>query len=174
MRYYIDCEFDGHNGPLLSIALVREDGDSIHIEADVAASRDIWVLRNVVPLMEQHKAAKSAKVYHDQVGPVIRAFLLNDPHPVIISDSPVDIGRFCRALSTGPDGNWASADFPRMSFEVHNVDCYPTDLEGAVQHNAWWDAKALQHKLAKAMSASGQDQNAQKPDSITRKDLPND
>jgi hypothetical protein len=23
------------------------------------------------------------------------------------------------------------------------VDCYPTTLEGAVRHNAWWDAMAL-------------------------------
>ena len=32
MRYYLDTEFDGHNGPLLSLALVPETGeDSIHI-----------------------------------------------------------------------------------------------------------------------------------------------
>lgn len=63
----------------------------------------------------------------------------------IIADSPVDIGRFCAALSTSEDGGWASADYPRMTFEVHNVDCYPTTLPGAVQHNAWWDAMALRH-----------------------------
>jgi hypothetical protein len=68
--------------------------------------------------------------------------------PVIIADSPVDIWRFCEAISTGSDGEWASTEFPHMSFEVHNVDCYPTDLPGAVQHNAWWDAMALRHKLA--------------------------
>jgi hypothetical protein len=36
-----------------------------------------------------------------------------------------------------------------MTFEVHNVDCYPTALEGAVQHNAWWDAMALRAALEK-------------------------
>lgn len=146
-RFYIDCEFDGHNGPLLSLALVREDGDSIHIEVNVAAM-DVWVQDNVLPLMGKHEAPKSAKVYHDEVGRVVLRFIGDCTHPVIVADSPVDIARFCRAISTGIDGRWVSVDYSRMTFEVHNVDCYPTDLPGAVQHNAWWDAMALRHKLA--------------------------
>lgn len=146
VRFYIDCEFDGHVGPLLSIALVREDGESIHIQAKQFAL-DIWVQDNVMPLMDRHDATQSAKVYVNEIGGVIRAFIGDCDHPVIIADSPVDIGRFCRALSTGPDGQWVSANYPRMSFEVHNVDCYPTALAGAVQHNAWWDAMALRHIL---------------------------
>ncbi|CAB5223146.1 hypothetical protein UFOVP368_67 [uncultured Caudovirales phage] len=146
MRYYIDCEFDGHNGELLSLALVTDGEDSIHIQADIEPM-DLWVRRNVMPLMDSHKAPKAAKVYLNDVGGVIRAFMVKDQCPVIIADSPVDIGRFCRAISTGPDGEWASADYPRMRFEVHNVDCYPTTLDGAVQHNAWWDAMALRAKL---------------------------
>lgn len=37
----------------------------------------------------------------------------------------------------------------RLTFEVHNVNAYPTTLPNAVQHNAWWDAVALQHALRK-------------------------
>jgi hypothetical protein len=59
----------------------------------------------------------------------------------------VDIGRFCAAISTAANGGWASADYPRITFEVHNVECYPTTLPGAVQHNAWWDAMALREYL---------------------------
>lgn len=36
---------------------------------------------------------------------------------------------------------------PHLTFEVIRVDAYPTTLEGAVQHNAWWDAMALRHLL---------------------------
>jgi len=144
--FYIDCEFDGHNGQLLSIALVGET-DSIHIKT-TAPARDDWVLQNVLPLMDMHNAPKSASVSLNDVGSVIRAFLGDCKCPVIIADSPVDIGRFCRALSTSTDGQWASTDFPAMRFEVHNVDCYPTTLEGAVQHNAWWDAMALKAALS--------------------------
>ena len=149
MRYYIDCEFDGHNGALLSIALVTDGRDSIHIRVN-ANALDAWVIGNVVPLLDQHKAIKSAWANPNDVGGLIRSFIGNDECPTIIADSPVDIGRFCHALSTGPDGGWASADYPAMRFEVHNVDCYPTALEGAVQHNAWWDAMALRAKLTRA------------------------
>ena len=147
-RFYIDCEFDGHNGPLLSFAVVKECGDGIHIiVTDGPVECSPWVAANVVPLMDSHDAPKSAFVATDEFGVVFRAFIGDCQNPVIIADSPVDIARFCRALSTGADGQWASTDYPRMTFEVHNVDCYPTDLPGAVQHNAWWDAMALRAKL---------------------------
>lgn len=145
MRYYIDCELDGHNGPLLSLAMVREDGDSIHIQANVAAL-DIWVMEHVLPLMDMHRAQKSAKVYHNEVGSVALAFMGGDENPLIIADSAVDIARFCRAITTAADGSWNSVDGD-MKFQVRDVQCYPTELEGAIQHNAWWDAMALRHRL---------------------------
>ena len=147
VRYFIDTEFDGHNGPLLSLAMVREDGASIHISTFEEAT-DPWVIANVLPLMEDHGADVTRRVPLNMVGGEIHKHLGADPSPVIVADSPVDIGRFCAALSTGPDGGWASADYPRMTFEVHNVDCYPTTIPGAVQHNAWWDAMVLRAKLA--------------------------
>lgn len=145
-RYYIDCEFDGHRGELLSIALVREDGDGIYITT-TAEARDEWVLANVVPLLDKHECKKTVRCLPDEVGAVIKAYISGD-HPTIVADSPVDIYRFCDAVSTGPCGDWTSAEYPRMTFEVLNVDCYPTDLAGAVQHNAWWDAMALRRKAA--------------------------
>ena len=147
MRYYLDTEFDGHGGALLSLALVRETGPSIHVRTDARAT-DPWVQQHVEPLMDAHDAdSYGLCVPVAGVGTWIRNFLADDEAPVIVADSPVDIGRFCVALSTGEDGGWASADYPRMTFEVHNVDCYPTTLPGAVQHNAWWDAMALRAKL---------------------------
>lgn len=65
-RFFIDCEFDGHNGPLLSMAIVPEHGDGLYMV-------------------------------------IIDGYAPKDPS---------------------------------------------TELEGAVQHNAWWDAMALRHKLA--------------------------
>jgi hypothetical protein len=147
MRYYLDTEFDGHGGVLLSFALVRDDGRSVHYRTGIRAM-DLWVIRNVEPLMDTHQADESGTLDGPYfAGTVIRDFIGEDLSPVIVADSPVDIGRFCEAISTGPDGGWASAEYPQMTFEVHNVDCYPTTLPGAVQHNAWWDAMALRHKL---------------------------
>lgn len=149
MKYYIDCEFDGHGGPLLSIAMVSYNGPSIHIRTTEIA-RDQWVIENVVPLMDRHDADMEATLPVNGVGEALRRFINMFPGAQsidVIADSPVDIGRFCQAISTGEDGGWASTEYPRIDFEVHNVDCYPTTLEGAVQHNAWWDAMALREKL---------------------------
>jgi hypothetical protein len=149
MRYFVDCEFDGHNGPLLSIALVCENGRSIHIET-TAIAHDPWVVTNVVPLMSDNKATTHPLVQPNQVGPQLRQFIGEDDVPVIVADSPVDIARFCQALMTGPDGGYEPNTWERLSFEVHDIDCYPTPLPGAVQHNAWWDAMALRERLRAA------------------------
>lgn len=149
MKYYLDCEFDGHNGPLLSMALVRDDGLSIHIET-TAVAYDSWVIANVVPVMGENNATTHPLVYVNGVGEIIREFIAPDSHPIIIADSPVDIGRFCHAVMTTMGGNYMPNEWPQLSFEVHDVDCYPTALVGAVQHNAWWDAMALRHKLTGA------------------------
>lgn len=150
-RFYIDCEFDGHNGPLLSFGIESETGRGIHCRiADAPPVQDQWVAENVVPIMDAHMAQESWCWSLNMLGPTIRAFIGECAEPVIIADSPVDIGRFCQALSTGENGGWASADCPLMRFEVHNVDCWPNDLIGGVQHNAWWDARALRYKLTAA------------------------
>ena len=151
-RFFIDCEFDGHGGPLLSIAIVSEhpDGISAHIKvSDAPVPRDHWVTENILPILDRHDADLIWDVRLNDVGDCLRHALEHAERPTIIADSPVDISRFCQAISTGADGGWASADYPMMTFEVHNVDCWPNDLVGAVQHNAWWDAIALRHKLAK-------------------------
>lgn len=146
MKYYIDCEFDGHNGPLLSLAMVREDGDSIHIETTAIAT-DPWVVENVVPLMGKNDATTHPHVRPHYVGLMVRHFIGDDATPIIIADSPVDIGRFCQGVMTDARGGYAPNVWPVLLFEVHDVDCYPTTLPGAVQHNAWWDAMALRHLL---------------------------
>jgi hypothetical protein len=145
--FYIDCEFDGNDGPLLSIAMVRGDGYSLHVAVRDIAISDPWVAANVLPIIDRHNAHIGCSVRINEVGRVLRDFIGDCQKPTIIADSPVDIGRFCRAISTGPDGGWMSTGFPGMTFSVRNVDCYPTALEGAVQHNAWWDAMALRAKL---------------------------
>lgn len=153
MRYYIDCEFDGHNGPLLSFAIVRqsligEPDSSLYIKTFSDLPKDPWVIQNVWPVMDNHIAQLSTTCIEADVGLYIKCFIGElDPHPIIVADSPVDIARFCRAISTQRGNRWESTNYPRMTFEVHNVNSYPTDLPNACQHNAWWDAMALRHRL---------------------------
>lgn len=146
MKYYLDCEFDGHDGDLISMALVNIY-DSIYIKVADCRVYDDWVKENVIPVLDSHLAPKVINVNTNDVGAVLRAFLPDDVDFEIIADSPVDIYRFCKALSTGPSGLWESTSYRQIKFTVENVDCYPTSLTEAVQHNAWWDATALCVKL---------------------------
>lgn len=145
-RFYIDCEFDGHNGPLLSMAIIPEVGSGMHIRTDQVAA-DSWVRENVVPLMDRHDATRSQWVPLNEVGASIRAMIGDCAHPVIVCDSPQDSRYFSQAITTAPDGGYAPFSFEALTLEVVGIDCYPTTLEGAVQHNAWWDAMALREKL---------------------------
>lgn len=143
-RFYIDCEFDGHGGPLLSFGIVSDHEDGMHVRVtDAPPTQDPWVAANVLPLINSHNAPIATNAAINAVGTVLRNYIGHCVNPVIIADSPVDIARFCQAISTGVDGGWASCGLPLIRFEVRNIDCYPTDLPDAVQHNAWWDAMAL-------------------------------
>jgi hypothetical protein len=154
-RYYIDCEFDGHNGPLISMAIVRRGApDSLVLNAHPMPDvQDPWVRENVLSVLHCDKAEETRWRLPNQFGDALREFIGDDKAPVIVADSPQDISRFCVAIATSESGGYSPNIFPCMTFEVHNVDCYPTTLPGAVQHNAWWDAMALRHKLTQGPSS---------------------
>ncbi|MNK33432.1 hypothetical protein D3C87_519150 [compost metagenome] len=145
MNYYLDTEFDGFGGPLLSLALVREDGASLYLVYQDHAAQQPWVRENVVPILRAVPFPVSVVNCRHHGGAYrIAEFLLGDPAPHINTDWPDDVRYFCQAIITAPGEMVA---IPHLSFEVHRVDAYPTDLPGAVQHNAWWDAMALRHIL---------------------------
>ncbi|MBP8234469.1 MAG: hypothetical protein KAY22_19425 [Rhizorhabdus sp.] len=142
MRYFLDTEFDGFGGPLISLALAAEDGSSLYLATDCPTPTE-WVRDNVMPIITV-PGADPLPVEADQFGPLIAVFLRRDPNPIIVADWPDDIRYFCAALITGPG---LMVNIPGCKFEMVRVDAYPTDLPGAVQHNALWDARALMRRL---------------------------
>lgn len=143
MRYFLDCEFNGYRGELISLALVREDGYEMYLAKPRLRKMDPWVEKNVEPIVTLNDACPQvAEVFASR----IQSFLNDDPNPIIVADWPDDIRYFCECLITGPGKMVNSA--PTIQFEVQRVDAYPTELPGAVQHNALWDARALRFKLS--------------------------
>ena len=146
MRYYLDTEFDGFGGNLLSLALIREDGPSLYLVYTDHAAQEPWVRENVLPIMRSVPYEVTVVNCSMQGGAArIAEFLAGDDMPHINTDWPDDVAYFCKAIIVGPG---FMVDIPHLMFEVHRVDAYPTDLPGAVQHNAWWDAMALRQLLA--------------------------
>src|SRR6185312_12186957 len=102
----------------------------------------LWVKENVLPIISLADATPFF-INQDRFGQRIASFLYDDPMPVIVADWPDDISYFCKALITAPGQMVA---IPKLQFHLLRIDAYPTDLPGAVQHNALWDARALHHK----------------------------
>lgn len=138
MRYFLDTEFNGFGGKLISLALVADDGRELYV-ATFCPFPGEWVKQNVLPIVKC-AGAEPIMIDHNHFGQAIAIFMRGDPSPTIISDWPDDIRFFCESIVTGPGEMVA---IPRILFEVLRVDAYPTDLPGAVQHNALWDARAL-------------------------------
>ena len=144
MNYYLDTEFNGYRGELISLALVGEDGRSLYIVInDGVRETDEWVHHNVMPVIDA-SPAKPLEVTREEASLRLDVYFARDPAPHVIADWPVDIQHLCDLLITGPG---TMIDIPGITFEVKRVDAYPTTLDGMTQHNAWCDAMALRHLL---------------------------
>lgn len=145
MRYFLDTEFNGFGGALISLALVREDGPSLYLIYGLPAALDPFVRDHVQPKLESVPASVAIRrVSPSQGAYAIEAFLHGDAEPEIVADWPDDIRLCCQALMIEPG---VMADIARLRFEIHRVDPYATELAGAIEHNAWWDAMALRQRL---------------------------
>ncbi len=144
MKYYLDTEFDGWGGDLISMALVREDGKSLYmVDPFKKTPKDPWVALNVIPILyhvpdevEIHSLESRAW------GLLISDFLYGDKHPQIICDWPSDAVYISELLMTGPGESVPMG--PQTSITIlRHLNVYPSAVEGAIQHNAWWDAMAI-------------------------------
>lgn len=141
MRYFLDTEFNEFGGELISLALVRQDGRELYLATECPDPGE-WVRTNVIPIL-QCIGARPRRIAPDKFGRAIARFLAKDAQPVIVADWPDDIAYFCKALITGPGLMVRTQDL--LTLQIVRVDSYPTDLPGAVQHNALWDARALEY-----------------------------
>lgn len=145
MKYFLDTEFNGFGGALISLALVSEAGPSLYLLYRLPRVLDPWMRDHVLPnLMALPAGVEARHVTQAGGAHAIDAFLRDDPDPVIIADWPDDVRLFCHALMIKPG---VTAPLDQLRFEIRRVAPYPTDLEGAVEHNACWDALALRHRL---------------------------
>ena len=144
MKFFIDAEFNDFGGELISFALVREDGDWLYLVFGCEAPSE-WVAENVMPLLYKASTSHAAPTVSVSDAPrMIQQFLKDDPSPVVIADWPDDIRHMCDLLITGPG---MMINIPTIVFQMIRVNAYPTTVEGAIHHNAYWDAMALRQKF---------------------------
>ena len=145
MRYFLDTEFNGFGGGLLSLALVPEDGTEFY--ATLACDDDMlpWVERNVVPYLDHVPVGLVApRITRQDAAAELSHYLAVDPAPVIVADWPEDIAQFCSLLMTGPG---EMVPVPRLTFELVTLGGFSTAANSAVPHNALHDTRALKEHV---------------------------
>ena len=94
LRYFLDTEYNGVGGALLSLALVPDDGDELYLTFRADDPIVDWVQQHVVPFLdmvpEQLKCPRLSR--HDAVHALER-YLRHDEEPLIFADWPEDIAR---------------------------------------------------------------------------------
>lgn len=146
MRYFLDCEFDGFGGALLSLALVPEDGSEEYY-AVLEHERPLsdWVERHVSPFLAmvppalQREPQPAAEVARD-----LSAWLSGFSAVEIVADWPDDIAYFCRLLTPAPG---QMVPVPALTFRLLNLSGFSTARNSAVPHNALHDARSLRDHL---------------------------
>ena len=142
MRYFLDTEFNGYGGELISLALVPEYGDQEYY-AVLATSTEPhgWVQRNVLPyLASVPPGFVSEELPRTAVARQVAHYLAADGDPVIVADWPEDIAHFCNLLVTGPGD---IAPVGSLKFEFISSPGFSTAENSRVPHNALHDARAL-------------------------------
>jgi len=142
MRYFLDTEFNGFGGALISVALVPEDGgEELYLVLPLPEALHPWVERNVVPFLDSIPAGfPGGRTSRESAPHEIAHYLAHDPEPWIVADWPDDIAYFCQLLLTAPGD---MADVQGLKFELLRNPGFSPAMNSQVPHNALHDARAL-------------------------------
>ena len=140
MKFYIDCEFNGFGGKLMSMAIVPADPNFSEFYCEIEMNDQLhpWVRENVVPHMFKPRVPYSQ--FQVQLSNFLWSLRYNDVH--IVADWPDDIRYFCEALITGPGERINMG--ANITFEL-DLNINYTSL---VPHNALHDARAIRDGFA--------------------------
>ena len=142
MRYFLDTEYNGFGGDLLSLALVPDDGgEEFYVTLLADDPIDPWVARHVVPFLDMvPEALKGPRLARPVAAEALAAWLAHDPAPAIVADWPEDLAQFAMLLIVGP-GKMLTV--PALTLRFEPLQGFSTAANSAVPHNALHDARAL-------------------------------
>jgi len=146
VRYFLDTEFNGFGGALLSLALVPDDGPEFYVTLGSNEAALPWVEQFVIPFLDKVPVGLvSPRMTRHEAAVALSHYLSVDPEPQIVADWPEDIAQFCSLLMTGPG---QMVPVPPLRFELVPLQGFSTAANSEVPHNALHDARALrQHVL---------------------------
>lgn len=143
MRYFLDTEYNGFGGSLISLALVPEDSSDEEFYAVIAIDDaiDPWVERHVMPYLNHVPVALECEAgTRLSAAQHLAHYLSHDPEPEICADWPEDLAQFSMLLVTGP-GQMLTV--PPFTLRLLTLPGFSPAKNSDVPHNALHDARAL-------------------------------
>ncbi len=141
MRYFLDTEYNGIGGALLSLALVPDDGDELYLTLKTDEPLVEWVARHVLPYFDSVPEQLSCpRLPRRDAAHALERYLHGDDNAVIIADWPEDIAQFCNLMITGQGDMIELRD---LTFRLLPLGNFSTAANSRVPHNALHDARAL-------------------------------
>lgn len=137
MRLYLDTEFNGFGGALMSLALVpsAKDLPLFYRVVEKWGATDPWVAKHVVPNLN------ATPISREQAGAELAAYLRNfNERPTVVADWPTDFEHLLALLINGPGMMHSAPDF---DMEYRRLAGFNTAAHSRVPHNALEDAIAL-------------------------------
>ncbi len=135
MRYFLDAEYNGFCGDLISVALVPEDEALTHFYAATeCAVPTPWVAEHVLPVLGSERLPLA------EVADRFAQYLIDDADPLLVADWPEDIAHAARLLVTGPG---YMKPIRSLRFELVDPDIIGPMAPSEVPHHARHDAAAL-------------------------------
>jgi len=145
VRYFLDTEFNGCGGALLSLALVPDDGEELYLTLQTDDPLVEWVERHVVPYLDSVPEQLSCpRLPRADAVQALWRYLHGDDDPLIVADWPEDIAQFCNLLITGPG---QMIHLRGLTFKVMSLAGFSTAANSRVPHNALHDARSLRDHI---------------------------
>jgi hypothetical protein len=145
VRYFLDTEYNGPGGELMSLALVPDDGDDLYLTFKTSAPLVEWVERHVTPYLDSVPEQLSCpRLSREDAAHALERYLRHDDEVLIIADWPEDIAQFCDLMITGPGD---MIDVRHVIFRLAPMSNFSTAANSKVPHNALYDARALRDHI---------------------------
>ena len=140
MKLFLDTEFNGFHGKLMSMALVPEYENvrKFYCELEMKDQLHPWVKENVVPNM----ILVPTSMHQFQLN--LTRFLNEFEECTIVADWPDDIRYFCESLITGPGERLPIKT--KIKFELD----FSIEYESKIPHNALHDAVGIREAYLRA------------------------
>lgn len=140
MKLYLDNEFNGFGGELISLALVPADRriPSFYRQVKMTTPVDPWVAQHVFPHLDDR-----SWVEREMAGALLANYLRNVDSPVIVADWPTDFEHLLALLISGPGLMHSVPDF---GMEFHRLPGFNTAATSRLPHHALADAEALRER----------------------------